>query len=74
MIDIHGLFPLFALTDGRSRNQAEREMRKLSHAMCCNWNQGNSPIEGTFERMTMTPIDIIWAADAPNAIPVRTRK
>src|SRR5271154_776915 len=36
MIAIQGLFPLFALAEGRSRNHEEREMRKLSHAMCCN--------------------------------------
>jgi len=53
MIAIQGLFPFFALAEGRSRNHEEREMRKLSHAMC-------------FERMTMTPIDIIWAAEEPN--------
>ena len=33
IIAIHGLLPLLEETDGRSRNQAEREIRKLIHAI-----------------------------------------
>ena len=33
IIAIHGLLPLLEETDGRSRNQAEREMRKLIQAI-----------------------------------------
>jgi hypothetical protein len=34
IIAIHGPLPDFALTDGRSRKNADNEMRKLIHAMC----------------------------------------
>ena len=35
----HGLLPLLVETEGRSRKNAEREMRKLSQAMYCKRGQ-----------------------------------
>jgi hypothetical protein len=34
MIDIHGPFPVFALTEGRSRNHADNDIKKLNQATC----------------------------------------
>lgn len=57
MMAIHGPFPVFVLTEGRSRNKEDNEISKLSQAMCS--NQHYSKQNFTLERMTMTPIDII---------------
>ena len=34
MIAIHGPFPFLALTEGRSLNQADNDIRKLNQAIC----------------------------------------
>jgi hypothetical protein len=67
-IAIHGLLPVSWVTDGRSRNHADKEIRKLNQAMCCNLSFSISGPSHTFDRMTMTPIAIICEAEAPNAI------
>lgn len=66
MMDIQLLLPVLALTEGLSRNHADSEIRKLIQAMCLSY-KSMYPMAHTFERITMTPIDMIWEAEVPNS-------
>jgi hypothetical protein len=61
MRDNHGLLPVFVDTEGRSRKKAERETRRLTHAIYyhhsqhrVSWRKGFH----TLERRSMTPMDM----------------